>query len=367
MNTTFQKVIFLLVWLAHTSRLCFASYSPLILETRNYKLKTDSSIANYGPHGEDWESVGTNPTPFAWLGGYGVQTLETDTPLKLYLTRHRVYSATLNRFLSSDPMGLEGGLNLYAYGEGNPMAYIDPLGLCAEQSVWSAFWEGFGEGLKGGGSILANTFTFGYSDAWGWTDSTQYQGFEYDVSRFSANVARGALAGAGTAGLGNLAAAGNVAAQVGYGGIMAAGVFQGGAQIGYGIGNVIDGNYLAGAGQIAGGSLSAYGSYAGLNSMMKTVSSAAPAAASYGTATQSSSPVSQAAPAARYSADQSALIDLAWEAKKLNISPANAQTLLNWGNEYNLVPTLNHTIPPLHWNNTPHIRIGPVNHIKVIP
>ena len=225
--------------------------------------------ANYGSHGEDWGSSGSNPTPFTWLGGYGVQYLETDTPLRLYLTRHRVYSATLNRFLSSDPIGLAGGGNLYAYGEGNPMAYIDPLGLCAEQSVWGAFWEGFGEGLKGGGSILANTFTFGYSDQWGWTSSYEYQGFEYDVSRFSANVARGALAGAGTAGLGSLAAGGSTAAQVGYGGVMLAGAYQGGTQIGYGIGNVIDGNYLAGAGQIAGGSLSVYGSYAGLNSMIK--------------------------------------------------------------------------------------------------
>ena len=91
--------------------------------------------ANYGSHGEDWGSSGSNPTPFTWLGGYGVQVLETDTPLKLYLTRHRVYSATLNRFLSADPMGLEGGLNLYAYGEGNPMAYIDPLGLLSWSQV----------------------------------------------------------------------------------------------------------------------------------------------------------------------------------------------------------------------------------------
>jgi len=55
------------------------------------------------------------------------------------LTRHRLYSATLNRFLSSDPLGLAGGLNLYAYGEGNPLMYIDPLGLCAQ--------KGFGDGV----------------------------------------------------------------------------------------------------------------------------------------------------------------------------------------------------------------------------
>jgi uncharacterized protein RhaS with RHS repeats len=45
-----------------------------------------------------------------------------------------LYSATLNRFLSSDPLGLAGGVNLYAYGESNPLAYIDPSGLCAEKN-----------------------------------------------------------------------------------------------------------------------------------------------------------------------------------------------------------------------------------------
>jgi YD repeat-containing protein len=89
--------------------------------------------AHYGPHGENWGTTGTNATPFAWLGGHGVLSSSCFTlspsPFTLYLTRHRLYSATLKRFLSSDPLGLEGGLNLYAYGESDPLSYIDPLGL----------------------------------------------------------------------------------------------------------------------------------------------------------------------------------------------------------------------------------------------
>jgi len=115
------------------------------------------------------------------------------------------------------------------------------------------------EGLKGGGSILANTFTFGYSDQWGWTDSTQYQGFEYDVSRFSASVARGATIGLATAGVGSLAAGGSTAAQVGYGGILAANVGYGGYQVGSGFNSIADGNYLQGTAQIAGGGLALVG------------------------------------------------------------------------------------------------------------
>ena len=124
--------------------------------------------ANYGPHGEDWGSTGYNPTPFAWLGGYGVQVLETDTPLKLYLTRHRVYSATLNRFLSSDPIGLAGGSNLYMYGEGNPMAYIDPLGLCASDG---GFWSDVGDYLRESGTFLLGELSAVGLTAWGIVES----------------------------------------------------------------------------------------------------------------------------------------------------------------------------------------------------
>ena len=93
--------------------------------------------ASYSPYGEDWGSSGTNATPFAWLGGCGVKRVggEATVPSafgQLYLTRHRLYSPVLRRFLSADPMGIDGGLNLYMYANGNPLVYIDPLGLCAE-------------------------------------------------------------------------------------------------------------------------------------------------------------------------------------------------------------------------------------------
>ena len=92
---------------------------------------TDSSGAitdqfSYGPYGENWGRSGSTDISFLWLGSHGVYNLH-GTPL--HLTRHRAYDTSTTRFLSSDPLGLGGGPNLYGYCLGNPLTYIDPLGL----------------------------------------------------------------------------------------------------------------------------------------------------------------------------------------------------------------------------------------------
>jgi RHS repeat-associated protein len=87
----------------------------------------------YGPYGTDWGHSGTNAIPFRWLGSHGVHNVGGSS---LHLTRYRAYDAYTARFLSSDPLGLGGGPNLYAYCLGNPLAYIDPLGLCGESQQW---------------------------------------------------------------------------------------------------------------------------------------------------------------------------------------------------------------------------------------
>lgn len=47
----------------------------------------------------------------------------------LFFYRARYYDPRLQRFTSEDPLGSEGGLNLFVYAENQPTALVDPLGL----------------------------------------------------------------------------------------------------------------------------------------------------------------------------------------------------------------------------------------------
>ena len=59
---------------------------------------------------------------------------------------HRTYNPRRGRYLESDPIGLAGGLNTYAYVSGNPVSRIDPYGL----TDWSGTSLEYGFGFAGG-------------------------------------------------------------------------------------------------------------------------------------------------------------------------------------------------------------------------
>ena len=80
------------------------------------------SEATYDPYGVATVSGSVTPT-FQYAGYY------THQGTGLNLTWYRAYDPVIGRWLNRDPIGYEGGINLYGYSEDNPVNNVDQLGL----------------------------------------------------------------------------------------------------------------------------------------------------------------------------------------------------------------------------------------------
>jgi RHS repeat-associated protein len=68
---------------------------------------------------------GTNNTPYGTKGQWGYYT---DGETGLLLLTHRYFDPATGRFLTRDPIGFEGGINLYAYVGNGVVMLKDPSG-----------------------------------------------------------------------------------------------------------------------------------------------------------------------------------------------------------------------------------------------
>ena len=103
-----------------------------------------------------YKSVNTNPgfQPFGFQGGL----YDPDTGLVEFGCRW--YDAETGRWISKDPIGLEGGWNVYAFCDNDPVNRTDPTGLCEWLAYANGFAEGFGEAFVDGSCAKGVAATF---------------------------------------------------------------------------------------------------------------------------------------------------------------------------------------------------------------
>ena len=85
-----------------------------------------------------------------------------DQETGLHYNYYRDYDPITGRYVQSDPIGLAGGLNTYAYVESAPLMWVDPDGLDLMDPIWGAIY-----GITGGWSPSQATVNIaaGFGDA----------------------------------------------------------------------------------------------------------------------------------------------------------------------------------------------------------
>jgi len=81
--------------------------------------------ADYKPFGEATITVSTITNNLRFPGQY------YDSETGLHYNYFRDYNPAIGRYAQADPIGLEGGVNLYVYADNNPLNRYDPNGNIA--------------------------------------------------------------------------------------------------------------------------------------------------------------------------------------------------------------------------------------------
>lgn len=94
--------------------------------------------------------------------GYTGQTWLPEVGLWYY--KARIYSPTLGRFMQTDPMGYNDGLNWYNYVDGDPVNFADPSGMQGESRGIGKFEENADDAFI---TVTGKRNDDDYDDIWG--------------------------------------------------------------------------------------------------------------------------------------------------------------------------------------------------------
>jgi RHS repeat-associated protein len=121
---------------------------------------------------------GTNPSSVPNAMQFAGREYDAET--QLYYDRARYVDPALGRFVSEDPIGLAGGMNLYAFVGNDPVNGWDPTGTkCSDWKLSNQNWTFKGEHLAIGAGTVGLSMLFGWH-RWAATEYTALLGLLHE-------------------------------------------------------------------------------------------------------------------------------------------------------------------------------------------